>query len=247
MSSPSHTLVIPMFNEADRISATLQTIAASRQLCDGLELLLVNDGSTDATASAARQALVDFGLPGRLIDGPHMGKGAAVMTGLAAGTAPVRAFVDADLSTDLPSIQRVLAAVQPGQVDVAIASRRHRESDIRRHQPPQREMAGRAFNLILRGLGLTRHRDTQCGLKAFTADAIEVCSPKMTSFGFAFDVELLFIAEREGFASLAFPVTWSDVEGSSVKMWTGAPAMLRELLRLRRLYRSTAPPLSNAR
>ena len=223
-----------------RARLRMRSIAASTQLCNGLELLLVDDGSTDATASVARQALVDFELPGRLIDGPHAGKGGAVLTGLLAGTAPVRAFVDADLSTDVPSIQRVLAAVQPGQVDVAIASRRHRDSDIRRHQPLQRELAGRAFNIVLRGLGLTRNRDTQCGLKAFTSDAVEACGSKMTSFGFAFDVELLLIAEREGFASLEVPVTWSDVEGSSVKMWSGAPAMLRELLRLRRLYRSAA-------
>ncbi len=236
-----------MFNEAERILATLQSIAASPQLCNGLELLLVDDGSTDATASVAKQALVDFGLPGRLIHGPHTGKGGAVMTGLLAGTTPVRAFVDADLSTNLPSIQRALAAVQPGQVDVAIASRRHRDSDIQRHQPLHRELAGRAFNLVLRGLGLTRHRDTQCGLKAFTSEAVEVCCSKMTSFGFAFDVELLLIAKREGFESLEIPVTWSDVEGSSVKMWSGAPAMLRELLRLRRLYRPTGTPLPNTR
>lgn len=237
MSDLRHALVIPMYNEAERIVPTLRSLAASPQLCDGLELLLVDDGSTDDTILVASQALVDLDLPGRLIDGPHQGKGAAVIAGLLAATAPVRAFVDADLSADVPSIQRTIAAVQTGQADIAIASRRHRQSDIRQHQPLQRELGGRAFNLVLRSLGLTKHRDTQCGLKAFTAAAVAACCTEMTSLGFAFDVELLLIAERQGFSSIAVPVTWTDVEGSSVDMWSGAPAMLRELLRLRHLYR----------
>lgn len=237
MSAVRHALVIPMYNEAQRIAPTLRSIAASPQLCDGLELLLVDDGSTDATTSVALQALSELGLPGRVLDGPHQGKGAAVITGLLAATAPVRAFVDADLSADVPSIQRVLAAVHSGEADVAIASRRHRQSDIRQHQPLQRELGGRAFNIVLRVLGLTKHRDTQCGLKAFTAAAVEACCADMTSLGFAFDVELLLLADQQGFSSVAVPVTWSDVEGSSVEMWSGAPAMLRELLRLRRLYK----------
>ncbi|MDH3753041.1 MAG: glycosyltransferase [Acidimicrobiia bacterium] len=234
---PRRSIVIPMFNEANRIAASLARIASDAALTPGLELVLVDDGSTDATVAVARQALETSGLSGVVVKRDHEGKGAAVAAGTALARGGVVGFVDADLSTDVDAISAVFDAVEHAGVDIAIASRRLPDSTIARPQPRHRELAGRSFNLVLRALGLTTRSDTQCGCKAFTAEAVEITVSGVTATGFCFDVEVLLRADRADLTVVEVPVAWRHADESSVRLLGDAPSVVRELYRLRRRYR----------
>jgi dolichyl-phosphate beta-glucosyltransferase len=229
---PALTVVIPAFNEAQRIGATLHRIseylAASRIEAD---IVVVDDGSADGTAAAAAA----FGGPARVrtIRLPaNRGKGYAVRQGLQQAPGVYVLITDADLSTPIDQIGALFEALQAG-VDIAIASRGLPESDIVIHQPWWREHMGRIFNLCARGLGLTSFSDTQCGFKLLrSADARRLC-PLLVIDGFAFDVELLFAAAQAGLRAKEIPVVWRHAELSRVDPVPASAAMIRDLLRVR--------------
>ena len=220
---PARSLVIPMYNEIERIGATLETLVRSTLNRPELEIVLVDDGSTDGTAEAAEKVIADVGLyHATVLSFDHnRGKGAAVRHGMLQSRGSTRVYVDADLSVTVDDIEQCFALIERGDAEVVYATRAHSDSDVRHSQPPHRVASGRAFNLLLRLLGLTTERDTQCGLKGFSAAAATTLFSALRTDRFAFDVELLARARRDKIPTVPMPVTWSHAGGSRVRARDG--------------------------
>jgi glycosyltransferase involved in cell wall biosynthesis len=232
---PRFSIVIPCFNEEGRVSETLRaTIEYLAAKAPESELIVVNDGSTDATGTIARQILSETKIATRLLENfPNRGKGAAVRTGLLAAREPIGLFSDADLSTPIEETPELIEPIANGEVDIAFGSRALDRSLIGVHQPWRREQAGRVFNLLVRVATGLPFWDTQCGFKAFRLD---VCRPILEEAridGFAFDVELLYLAHRAGLRIREIPVRWNHAEGSKVSFFKDSLRMLREVVALR--------------
>ncbi len=232
---PPFTAVIPCFNEEARIGDTLRvTLDYLASNAPDSELIVVNDGSTDATAAIAREKLDGARIQTRLLENfPNRGKGAAVRSGLLAAREPIGLFFDADLSTPLGETPKLIQPIANGEVDIAFGSRALDRSLIGVHQPWRREQGGRVFNLLVRVATSLPFWDTQCGFKAFQLD---VCRPILEAAhvnGFAFDVELLFLAHRAGLRIREIPVRWNHAEGSKVNFFRDSLRMLREVIALR--------------
>lgn len=232
---PAFTVVIPCYNEAARIGSTVQSALDYLSVeSPGAELIVVNDGSTDSTAAIVREALAGAKIEGRLIENfPNRGKGAAVRSGLLAATKPIGLFFDADLSTPLSEIPKLIQPIANGEVDVTFGSRALDRKLIGVHQPWRREQAGRVFNLVVRLATGMPFWDTQCGFKAFRLDVCRSILEKAQTAGFAFDVELLFLAHRAGLRLREIPVRWNHAEGSKVRVVHDSLRMLREVIALR--------------
>jgi dolichyl-phosphate beta-glucosyltransferase len=232
---PPFSVVIPCFNEATRIGQTLRlTLDYLRSASPESELIVINDGSTDATPTIARDVLTTAETETRLLENfPNRGKGAAVRTGLLAAQKPIGLFFDADLSTPLSEIPNVIGPIANEDVDLVFGSRALDRSLIGIRQPWRREQAGRVFNLLVRLATGLPFWDTQCGFKAFRLD---LCRPILEAArvqGFAFDVELLFLAHRAGLRLKEVPVRWNHAEGSKVDFIHDSLRMLREVIKLR--------------
>jgi len=232
---PAFSAIIPCFNEATRIGATVRdTLDYLHENSPQSELIVVNDGSTDATATIARRALDKAEIATRLLENfPNRGKGAAVRAGLLAAQKPIGLFFDADLSTPLEETPKVIEPIARGELDIAFGSRAIARSLIGQHQPWRREYAGRVFNLLVRVATGLPFWDTQCGFKAFRLD---VCRPILEAAridGFAFDVELLYLAQRAGLRIREIPVRWNHAEGSKVRFFHDSLRMLGEVIALR--------------
>jgi glycosyltransferase involved in cell wall biosynthesis len=232
---PPFSVVVPCFNEAARIGQSLRlTIDYLNTHAPESELIVVNDGSTDATAAIAREQLKNAGVETRLLENfPNRGKGAAVRSGLLAARKPIGLFSDADLSTPLGETPKLVEPIASDEVDIAFGSRALERGLIGVHQPWRREQAGRAFNLLVRLATGLPFWDTQCGFKAFR---LEVCRPILEAAridGFAFDVELLYLARHAGLRIREVPVRWNHAEGSKVQFVKDSLRMLREVVALR--------------
>ena len=232
---PAFSVTIPCFNEAARIGGTVRsTLDYLSAASPDAELIVVNDGSTDATSEIVREALAGAEIQTRLLENfPNRGKGAAVESGLLAATRPIGMFFDADLSTPLGEIPKLIQPIANGEVDLAFGSRALDRKLIGVHQPWRREQAGRVFNLIVRLATGMPFWDTQCGFKAFRLDVCRPILEKAKTVGFAFDVELLFLAYRGGLRLREVPVRWNHSEGSKVQVVRDSLAMLREVVALR--------------
>jgi dolichyl-phosphate beta-glucosyltransferase len=232
---PPFSIVIPCYNEAARIGKTLRaTLDYLAEAAPESELIVVNDGSTDATGSITREVFSNTKVATRLLENfPNRGKGAAVRSGLLAAQKPIGLFSDADLSTPLEETPKLIDPIARGEIDIAFGSRALDRSLIGEHQPWRREQAGRVFNLLVRVATGLPFWDTQCGFKAFRLD---VCRPIIEAAridGFAFDVELLYLAQRAGLRIREIPVRWNHAEGSKVRFIHDSLRMLREVIALR--------------
>ncbi|GAA4350898.1 glycosyltransferase family 2 protein [Hymenobacter saemangeumensis] len=237
---PYLSVIIPAYNEAARIGSTLQQVLAYLlQQPYTSEVIVVNDGSTDATAQVVEASFASHAthIPCRLISyTPNRGKGYAVRQGLLAATGTVGLFSDADLSTPITELPLLLDPIQAGRYDVVFGSRALDRSLIGVHQPWLREQSGRFFNLIMQFAIKLPYADTQCGFKAFRLD---VCRPIVEGAilnRFGFDVELLYLAHHAGLRLFEQPVRWNDVVGSKVGLLSGLDGF-RELRQLRRRAR----------
>jgi dolichyl-phosphate beta-glucosyltransferase len=233
---PPFSLVIPAFNEADRIGPNLRgALNYLQQTSPESELIVVNDGSTDATSEIVREV---FAAPGpiatRLVEhSPNRGKGAAVREGLLAATKPIGLFSDADFSTPIDETPKLVGPIAAGEVDVAFGSRALDRNLIGQHQPWRREQGGRIFNLIVRLATGLPFWDTQCGFKAFRLDVVRPILDKAKTDGFGFDVELLYLARKAHLRMREIPVRWNHYEGSKVDFARDSLRMLREIAALR--------------
>ena len=228
------SLIIPAYNESDRIGASLEKSLdwAAGQPFD-VEILVVDDGSRDATVDVVRGYVGD-GL--RLLAQPrNMGKGAAVRRGMLEARGRNRIFTDADFSTPITESVRVLAELE--RFDVVIGSRALDASFIKEHQPWYRESMGKAFNLLVQAVAVPGIHDTQCGFKGFRAEAAEAIFSRTKIDGFGFDVEVLYIARRLGYSIKEIPVEWYNDPRSTLNPVSDSLKMFRELLMVRWLQR----------
>jgi dolichyl-phosphate beta-glucosyltransferase len=240
---PPFSAVIPCYNEAARIGETLRlTLDYLAANAVDSELIVVDDGSTDVTSTIARKSLANAKIATQVLENfPNRGKGAAVRTGLLAAQKPIGLFFDADLSTPLSEIPKVIEPIANGDVDIAFGSRALDRSLIGIHQSWRREQGGRVFNLLVRIVTGLPFWDTQCGFKAFRLDT---CRPILESAhipGFAFDVELLYLPHRAGLRLREIPVRWNHAEGSKVNFFQDSLRMLREVIALRRAATASQP------
>jgi dolichyl-phosphate beta-glucosyltransferase len=207
----------------------------------GLEVVVVDDGSGDGTAEAARVAGADVVV--ELAE--NRGKGAAVRTGMLAAHGAVRAFTDADLSYAPAQVASLLDAVEQGW-DVVVGDRYHRRSTTLVEASALRRVGGRAINLATKAVLAGDHPDTQCGLKALRGDVAEVLFERCRIDGFAFDVELLHLVERYGLALTEVPVAVANSDRSTVHVVRDAVRLLVDLARIRRADASGAYDLTPA-
>jgi dolichyl-phosphate beta-glucosyltransferase len=229
------SVVIPTFNEARRIGGTVERLRAELDLEGGVEIVVADDASLDGTAEAARRAGAD-----RVLSLPsHRGKGAAVRAGMLAATGDARAFTDADLAYSPEQVVRLLHEVEAGW-EVVIGSRRHVDATTLVRAGRMREASGRLFNILTRLLVLHEYLDTQCGLKAFAGPVVPTLFQRGHVDGFAFDVELLYLARRYGLRLREVAVELANSQTSSVRVVRDAAMMVRDLLRIRRLAASGA-------
>ena len=220
---PSISIVIPAYNEENRLPATLKKIAAYLREAEWsrTEILVVNDGSRDRTAEAA--AHVAAAEPGiRVLENPgNRGKGYSVRHGMLAASSDWILFSDADLSAPIEELEKLWQAAQERKASVAFGSRALDRNLIGVRQPLLRDLAGRTFNLTMRLItGLPWH-DTQCGFKLFQRAAAQAVFSRQLLEGFGFDVEVLFLARILGFPAVEVPVRWNNVEGSKVTALRG--------------------------
>jgi dolichyl-phosphate beta-glucosyltransferase len=234
---PAFSLIIPAFNEEGRLRQTLgDAIAYLRETTPASELIVVNDGSTDATAAVVREVFAEAGaVATRLIEhSPNRGKGAAVREGLFAAKHPIALFSDADFSTPIDEAPKLINPIASGEVDVAFGSRALDRSLIGHHQPWRREQGGRVFNLIVRLATGLPFWDTQCGFKAFQLENFRPVLEQAKTDGFGFDVELLYLAKKAGLRMREIAVRWNHHEGSKVSFARDSVRMLREIAALRK-------------
>lgn len=238
--SVSLSIVIPAYNEAERLGTTLRTVMDYlNQHRPGAELIVVDDGSSDKTADLARETLANSSTLRTSVISyqSNLGKGRAVRLGLLASRGDVALFSDADLSTPITEAPKLIEPVQRGECDVVFGSRALDRSLIGVHQPWRREQGGRVFNLVVRLATGLPFWDTQCGFKAFR---MAVCRPIIegaTIDRFGFDVELLYVAHRAGLKLREIPVRWNHYDGSKVDVMSDSFKMLGEVGLIRRQAR----------
>ena len=222
----SISIIIPAFNEEKRLPSTLQHVRAylDASRWDFAEMVVVDDGSRDATADVGAQA------GARVLRNPgNRGKGYSVRHGMLEAQGEWLLFTDADLSAPIAELETLWQRAAAEQASVAIGSRALDRSLIGVHQPMFREAMGRFFNLSMRLVTGLPFRDTQCGFKLFEAAVARQIFGRQLLDGFGFDVEILYIAKRLRFKSIEVPVKWNDVAGTKVSLWRGMTAFLDPL------------------
>jgi dolichyl-phosphate beta-glucosyltransferase len=236
LASPRLTVVIPMYNESERIGATISTLAGGTMNRSDVQFLLVDDGSTD-DSPATVISISDqhrFARPVQvLVDPVNRGKGATVRRGMLSAvenSSAYVAFLDADLSLDPAVLDRAISLLVDHGADVVVGER----IVDRRYQPILRRMFSLSFTRLARAIAPTGVRDTQCACKVFTASAADALFRPLATEGFAFDVETMVRARRAGMNVVQFPVAWQHVTGSRVNPVTDALKMLRDVWKIRR-------------
>lgn len=230
------SVVIPAYNEEARIGRTLSRVAeylAGRDYA--AEILVVDDGSSDATRDVAGRALENSPVPFRVLALPaNRGKGAAVREGVLAARGEFILFSDADLSTPIEEADRLLARQRDTGADAVLGSRALPDSRITLPQGRLRQLAGKTFNLMVRLLTGLPFRDTQCGFKLFRGPAARELFSDLREERFAFDVEIVYRAVHRGRKVVDVPVEWADDRRSRVRFLRDSSRMAVALLRIRR-------------
>ncbi|MCX7624652.1 MAG: glycosyltransferase family 2 protein [Candidatus Sumerlaeaceae bacterium] len=227
------SLIIPAYNEEERLRASLPNVLeylSSQPYA--WEIIVVDDGSRDATS-----AVVERIAEGRknirvLRNEPNRGKGYSIRRGMLEARGEYRLFSDADFSTPIEEVEKFWKAADEGY-EVVIGSRGLRESELVVRQNIVRETMGRIFNFIVRTLLIPGIHDTQCGFKMFSARAAEAVFPQQTLDGFSFDVEILYLALREGFKVREVPIRWINSPATKVSPLRDATRMFFDVLRIR--------------
>ena len=233
MEKPYLAVIVPAYNEEDRIGPTLERLNEYLS-CQKYtwKVVVVNDGSTDSTV----QIVSDFASSHpnfELIDSePNHGKGFVVRKGMTEVEAEWLLFSDADLAAPIEEVEKLFPAVEKG-APIAIGSRPLKESDLEVRQPWYREIAGRAFNLMVQLFAVRGIKDTQCGFKLFRQDVSRDVFSRSKLDGYGFDFEALMIARDLGYEIAEVAIRWSHQEGSKVNMFRDGLRMLYELVKLR--------------
>jgi dolichyl-phosphate beta-glucosyltransferase len=231
------SVIVPAYRE-ERIGTTVSRLR--KELVDidedgGVEIVVVDDGSGDGTADEAENAGADLVLRQPV----NQGKGAAVRAGMLAARGRTLAFTDADLSYAPDQLLGLLAEVEKGW-DVVVGSRFHAETTTLVRAGTLRQVGGRVINLATRLVLLADHDDTQCGIKAFRSDVARLVFGRSQVEGFAFDVEVLHLAERYRLSVVEVPVVVENSDRSTVRVVRDAVRLLGDLVAIRRRARSGA-------
>ena len=233
------SIVIPAYNEENRLPATLERVREYLAELDiTFEVLIVDDGSRDATRELGRAfvaqhswaRLVHYDLNGHPL---NRGKGYAVRQGVLHAIGKEILFSDADLSTPIEEMEKLLAPIRAGECEVSIASRAMKDSNLAVHQPWYRELMGRGFNLMVQAIAVPGIVDTQCGFKAFRGDVARRIFSVTLIDGFGFDTEVLFLARKFGYRVRELPVTWRHMDDSRVSPLSAPIKMFSDLLHVR--------------
>lgn len=228
-TTPSLSVIIPAYNEEARLPDALDEVTAYLDArYPDAELIIASDGSRDATESVTRE-FAEKSQRVRLLSLPHQGKGHAVKRGMLQAKGDVRLFMDVDLAVSVETIAPFVEAAQ--NADVVIGSR-SMEGAKRSGEPLSRRLGGRVVGSATRRILGLSVSDTQCGFKAFRAEAAELLFGAQRVNGFAFDAEILYLARRRGMRVVEMPVTWRYGEMSTVRLHHG-PQTLAEIVRIR--------------
>lgn len=227
------SIVVPAFNEEKRIESPLdEVVQYLHSRFEHWELIYSDDGSTDKTLEKLHTLKEKYpeikivGVP------KNRGKGSAVRIGMSAASGDVILFSDTDFSTPIQETERLFHYLDDGY-DVAIGSRGLSDSQVEVHQAWTREMMGKMFNVMLRSLLPIEFMDTQCGFKMFSRKAVDIILPKMVLESFAFDVEMLIIAQANRLRIAEVPVIWRNVLDSRVHPIRNSMEMIRDVLKVR--------------
>lgn len=226
------SIIIPAYNEEKRVGDTLDKILAYKNEHElDLNVVVVDDGSTDSTVEIVKSKNIQV-----IQQIKNQGKGAAVRRGMLEADGDIILFSDADLSTPIYEIEKLLPYFYDGY-DICIGSRALKDELIKEHQPWYREFMGKTFNRIVQTLVLKGIQDTQCGFKAFTKESARKIFRKSRIDGFAFDVEALYLASRYNFKVKEIPVEWYNDERSKVDPIKDSLKMLGEILKIRKIHK----------
>ncbi len=233
-SSVEVSLVIPAFNEARRIRSSLEMV----QKYFGregrtYEVVIVDDGSSDETASLVRAAQAQNPSIRLVSNDRNRGKGFSVRHGVIEARGDIVLFSDADFSSPIEESEKLLDPIRQGQYDVTIGSRALDRTLIGVRQPWLREQSGRIFNLCVRLILGLPFADTQCGFKAFRREPMLPLFERMKVLGFGFDPELLYLASVDHLRIGEIPVRWNHSRGSKVSFFSDAVEMFFDLVKIR--------------
>lgn len=230
------SVIIPAFDEEARIVPTVARIheylAASGMT---FEVVVVDDGSRDRTCEVVRKAALSLPHLRLVENGVNRGKGWSVKNGVAHTSGALILFSDADLSTPVEELEKMLPMLETG-ADIVIGSRAMRESDIIKRQPIYRMLMGKTFNKLVRVLAVRGISDTQCGFKLFRRDTCGWLFDAQKVERFAFDVELLFLASKCGMNIREVPVRWINSPMSRVHIVRDSSRMLWDIIGIRLGY-----------
>jgi glycosyltransferase involved in cell wall biosynthesis len=233
---PYLSVVIPAYNEEARLGGSLRAAGAwLARLGRPAEIVVVDDGSRDGTAAAAEDAAAAAppGVAVRLLrNDRNRGKGYSIRHGVLLAAGAHLLLSDADFSTPIDELPRLLDPVERGACDIAIGSRGLPDSRVEIHQPAWREAMGRCFNRLVRALTGLPFRDTQCGFKAMRRRAVLPLFRAARIDRFAYDVEILYLARKAGLAVAEVPVLWRNAAGSKVNALSDSLDMLKDVTRI---------------
>ena len=233
------SIVVPAWREERRIGRAVRELRALAASWPSLrEIIVVVEPGSDGTARVALEAAEGDPLVCVVENAEHRGKGYAVRAGMRRASGGIIFFMDADLSVPLAHVAPFVAHLTAHpEVAAVIGNRRHPESVLTKRQHFLRERAGRLFNRVVRGLGLSVSKDTQCGFKAFRRSAAGEIFSRARIDGFAFDTEVLLLARKLGLRVDELPVEWINDEETKFRPLSDGWRSLRDLLKIRRLVR----------
>ncbi len=231
------SVVMPVYNEEHCILESIRRIQAFMALKGRpWELVIVSDGSKDETDRLVAAAAASDPHVKLLVSEKNRGKGATVRRGVLATSGRTILVTDADLASPIKESDKLIAALEEG-FDVAIGSRAIRKEGCDVQQSFKRVLSGRLFNFLVQSLVLKGFKDTQCGFKCFKREAALPLFEAQRLDGFSFDVEILYLAVRQGFKVKEVPVMWRAGEKSKVRIFRDAVRMVKELFFLRKIYK----------
>ncbi|MFQ3550223.1 MAG: dolichyl-phosphate beta-glucosyltransferase [Armatimonadota bacterium] len=230
---PQISLIIPSYNEEKRLQNTINEV--NKYLQDNFdlyEIIVVDDGSTDSTKNIA----FEFCEKNKSIKVvsyiPNQGKGYALKQGVLASKGHMIAFSDADLSTPIDEMNKLISEIKKGY-DIVIGSRAVKNSILDEHQPLYRELGGKVLNLFIQILAVPGIKDTQCGFKIYTHDVAKELFEMSFIRSWAFDVEILYLARKKGYKISEVGVKWHHCEGSKIEPFSAGLQVLKDIIRIK--------------
>jgi dolichyl-phosphate beta-glucosyltransferase len=228
------SIIIPAYNEAQRLPKYLAEVVSyiTEKFGSAAEILVVDDGSLDATAVVSMEAGRDSGLVKVIRLDHNRGKGYAVKTGMLAAKGELRLFTDADGATPIEELGKLLLAIDAG-ADIVVASRALQDDSRSVNSRWSRRIMGTCYNLLVRSLAVPGIFDTQCGFKLFRGEVADRLFTQQRIPGFGFDPEVLFLAHKMSCRIVEVPVNWQDVAGSKVNVIRDSARMFSDLFTIR--------------